>query len=526
MKKIVVLLVLLISISISSLCQVKDTSGNKSAGPKKRNMFGIGVQRGLIMNSEGLADGYIMFAVPNSPYIYLINRKGEVVHQWKGNYAVMHAYLMDDGSVMQSAMDPDFPVFGCCGPFGRIQKVSWDGKMLWDYEYANEQHIIHHDFTVMPNGHVLAIAYEAMPYDKAIALGRKPKLTPKSGPWSEEIIEIEPEGPTGGKIVWEWHLSDHLIQDADPKKANYGKVSDHPELLDFNLGAPLPPPITEEALDSLKAKGIMHRNTTVDNRGSDIFHFNAIKYNADLDQIVFSSPNLSEIFIIDHSTTTQQAASHKGGKSGKGGDFLYRWGNPQNYKRGDSTNRELFGQHDIRWIEKGNPGAGNFTVFNNHPPSDIDWSNMGTIGNNYSMAYEFAPPVDKNGNYIIEKNKPYGPEKPVWFYRAPDTLSFYSSFISGVQRMQNGNTFIDEGSDGRFFEVTPDGKMVWEYLNPYHGNITQPNGDPVPVMPMPFFEFRGNFIAADSPALANRKLEPIVPQPAPFVLPATTVANQ
>jgi len=113
MKKIVVLLVLLISISISSLCQVKDTSGNKSAGPKKRNMFGIGVQRGLIMNSEGLADGYIMFAVPNSPYIYLINRKGEVVHQWKGNYAVMHAYLMDDGSVMQSAMDPDFPVFGC-----------------------------------------------------------------------------------------------------------------------------------------------------------------------------------------------------------------------------------------------------------------------------------------------------------------------------------------------------------------------------------------------------------------------------
>ena len=205
MKKSFVLQILLTGISISTLCQVnvKDTSGSNPASPVRRNMFGIGVKRGLIVNTDGLADGYIMFAVPNSPYIDLINRKGEVVHQWKGNYAVTHAYLMDDGSVVQGAMDPDFPVFGCCGPFGRIQKVSWDGKMLWDYEYANEQHIAHHDFTVMPNGHVLAIAYEAMSYDKAMALGRKPQLTPKSGPWSEEIIEIEPIGPTGGKIVWE-----------------------------------------------------------------------------------------------------------------------------------------------------------------------------------------------------------------------------------------------------------------------------------------------------------------------------------
>lgn len=520
MKKIYLILHLLVFVSIVSFSQ-SNTDSKDSAVKKAppRNMFGIGIPRGLTKTSDGLTDGYIMFAVPNSPYINLINRKGEVVHQWKGNYAVTHAYLMNDGSLFQGASDPDFPVFGCCGPYGRIQKIGWDSKVLWDFEYANEQHIVHHDFTVMPNGHILAIAYEAMPYDIAMSLGRKPELTPKSGPWSEKIIEIIPEGKTGGTIVWQWHLSDHLIQEADSKKANYGNISDHPELLDFNLGATLPPPMTDEVLEDLKAKGMMHRNSTVDNQGSDIFHFNAIKYNPDLDQIVFSSPNISEIFIIDHSTTTQQAASHKGGRWGKGGDFLYRWGNPQNYKRGDSTNRELFGQHDIRWIEKGNPGAGNLTVFNNHPPSEIDWSNMGTMGNNYSMAYEFSPPVDKKGNYVIEKGKPYGPEKPVWFYRAPDTLSFYSSFISGVQRMENGNTFIDEGAKGRFFEVTPEGKTVWEYLNPYHGNISQPNGDPVPAMPMPFFEFRANFIPANHPAFANRKLEPINPQPKPFIMP-------
>ena len=157
-----------------SFSQMNDKdSANKKATPKPRNMFGIGVPRGLTMSSEGLADGYVLFAVPNSPFIYLINRKGEVVHQWKSNYGVFEAYLQDDGSLIQAADDPDYPVFGCCGPYGRIQKITWDGKILWDYEYANEQHIVHHDFTVMPNGHILAIAYEVMPYDKAIAIGKK-----------------------------------------------------------------------------------------------------------------------------------------------------------------------------------------------------------------------------------------------------------------------------------------------------------------------------------------------------------------
>lgn len=244
MKKKIFIIQLLICITIVSFSQAKDSAAQKTPAPKDRNMFGLYIPRGLKINSEGLADGYIMFAVPNSALMYLLNRRGEVVHQWKGNYGVFGGSLMDDGSLVQGAADPDFPVFGCCGPYGRIQKISWDGKMLWDFEYANEEHILHHDFTVMPNGHILAIAYETMPYNKAIALGRQPEKTPKSGPWPEEIIEIVPEGKTGGRIVWEWQLRDHLIQDGDSKKLNYGKPEDHPELLDFNLGEKLPPPIT------------------------------------------------------------------------------------------------------------------------------------------------------------------------------------------------------------------------------------------------------------------------------------------
>ena len=522
MKKISLFLCLLSSISIISFCQTstnnKDTSKTPMPVRKDRNMFGQGIPRGLTITSDGLAEGYVLFAVPNSASVYLINRKGEVVHEWKGNYGVLNAYLQDDGSLVQNASDPDFPVFAAGGECGRLQKITWDSKILWDFEYADEHAHVHHDFNVMPNGHILAIAWEAKTAQEVLAAGRNPKLIPKAGLWPDKIIEIEPIDETHGKIVWEWHIWDHLIQDYDNKKANYGNPTDHPELMDINTGDTLPAQISKDSMAILKKQGRAWRNQTPENMGSDIYHVNAIKYNAELDQIAFSSPHLSEVFIIDHSTTTKEAAGHKGGRWGKGGDFLYRWGNPQNYRRGDSTTRELYGQHDIRWIEKGKPGEGHLMVFNN----DIHYRDS----MNYSMIYEFVPPTDEKGNYVIEKGKPYGPEKPVWSYMAPDTISFWSSFISGAQRMNNGNTFINEGAKGRFFEVTKDGKIVWEYLDPYRGDIRRPNGDPMPAMPMTFIEFRGTFIPANHPALANRKLEPLNPQPKVYVMAAPPAAER
>jgi hypothetical protein len=429
----------------------------------------------------------------------------------------MGAYLTNDGSLVQNVYDLDFPVFAGGGETGRLQKITWDSKILWDFEYANEKEHAHHDFTVMPNGNVLAIVWEAKTANEALASGRKPKLIPKAGVWPDKIVEIQPTDDRHGKIVWEWHIWDHLIQDFDPKKANYGKPADHPELLDFNVGDTLPPLISQDSMDILKANGFPWRNQTPENMGSDIYHFNAIKYNADLDQIAFSSPNLSEIFIIDHSTTTKEAAGHQGGRWGKGGDFLYRWGNPQNYRYGNSMDRKLFHQHDIRWIEKGKPGAGNLTLFNNDIPNRDSM--------NYSAIYEIAPPQDQKGNYLIEKGKPFGPEKPLWTYIATDSISFWSDFISGAHRMDNGNTFINEGAKGRFFEVTKDGKIVWEYLNPYRGDIRKPNGDPNSPMPMTYFTFRSTFIPANHPALTNRKLEPLILQPKVFVMPAPTAVS-
>ncbi len=479
-----------------------------------RNMFGLYLQRGLTKTSDNLIDGYAMFVPSNSASVYLVNRKGEVVHEWKGNYGILSPYLNDDGSITALSEDVDFPVFAGGGESGRIQTISWDSKMLWDFEYANEDHLAHHDIAVLPNGNVLTIAWEARSYEDVLQAGRKPEYIPKAGLWTSRIVEIQPIDKTHGKEVWKWHLWDHLIQDFDKEKNNYGDVAAHPELLDFNVAEELPEPISQDSLDALHKMHKLWRNQTIDNGGSDAYHLNAINYNAELDQIVFSSPHLSEIFIIDHSTTTEEAAGHTGGRSGKGGDFLFRWGNPQNYRQGDSTNQQSFGQHDVRWVPKGYPGEGALTFFNN----DISGRDR-KDSLNYSAIYQIRPLTDYRGNYVMMENKRFAPSDAEWKYVAKDTISFYSSFISGAQRMKNGNTFINEGARGRFFEVNPNGDIVWEYLNQHRGNIHHPNGDPVEVVPFAYWGFRANFIPADHPGLKGKELVPLDPQPAIFKLP-------
>ena len=508
------LLGLLFLLVILSGCQTEiiNAGGDQAPPPKGRNMFGHGIERGLTINKDEIFPGYILFGVPNSALTYLMQRDGKVVHQWKGNYSAFNEYLMDDGSLIRGAEDPDYPVFDNTGPYGRLQKISWESKVLWDFEYATEEYILHHDFAVLPNGNILAIAYEVKSYEEAIARGRKPTMVPKDGPWLEKIVEIKPQGKYGGEIVWEWHLWDHLIQDYDKTKLNYGNPQDHPELMNFNLGHDLPPLISQDSIDILIAKERMHRNTTPGNRGAGIFHINAINYHPGLDQIVLSSPEINEIFIIDHSTTTQEAAGHRGGRSGKGGDILYRWGNPQNYHRGDSTDQKFFYQHDVRWVEDDKPGAGNLTIYNNNIPGRFD-------SLNYSAIYEIALPLDNDGNYVLDEGRPFGPEEPLWTYVAPDSISFYSSFISGAHRIKNGNMFITEGAKGRLFEVTPDGEIVWEYLNPFRGDIRKPNGDPLPSMPMTFSMFRATLISTAHPAFSSQELLPLDPQPTEFVLP-------
>ena len=429
---------------------------------------------GLFLNDSSSFNGYTLFA-PNS-YIntYLINNEGRLVNLWEGTHRPgLSAYLLENGNLLRTALVSNSTFFGG-GSGGLIQEFDWEGNQVWEFEYSTDQFYQHHDIERLPNGNTLIIAWEYKDYEEVLGAGRDPSLLSENFLWPDHIVEVQPDGATGGNIVWEWHLWDHLIQDFDPLQLNYGIVSDHPELVNINFVSNLP--------NSL---------------GADWNHINAVDYNEDFDQIILSIHHFGEIWVIDHSTTTQEAASHTGGNSGMGGDLLYRWGNPQTYDRGDATDQMLFGQHDSHWIESGLPGEGNILIFNN---------GRNRPGGQYSTIDEIVPPVDQNGNYLLDPGSTYGPDSLLWTYVDPVPSDFFSPNVSGSQRQPNGNTLICNGTWGRFFEVTNEGELVWLYVNPVIASGPMYYEDPIPGTQN--WAFRVYRYAADYPGLEGRDLTP------------------
>ncbi len=427
---------------------------------------------GLLFNdSTNSFKGYTLFSPLKSKNTYLINMDGMLVRSWTSDYTPgQSVMLLHDGSILRPATVTAGNPFVQGGVAGRVEKYDWSGNLTWSFNHYGATYTTHHDIEYMPNGNILCIAFEKKTLSEAAAAGRNITGANYTEVWSEKIIEVHPEGSSGGTIVWEWHIWDHLVQDYDPTKANYGNVALNPGLFDINFG----------------------------DKKADWLHMNAIRYNPLRDEIMVSVHATHEILIIDHSTTTQQAAGHTGGNRGKGGDILYRWGNPVAYKSGTAADQKLFSQHDARWIESGYPGAGNILIFNN---------GTNRPGGAYSSIEEIVPPIGPDSLYIKTSGSAYGPTAPVWSYAAQPSSSFYSVNISGATRMLNGNTLICEGTSGRFFEVAPAGQTVWTYINPVgpSGPVTQGQ---TPVENIVFKIYR---YAPDYSGLAGRDLTPLGP---------------
>lgn len=381
------------------------------------------------LNTSLAQPGYTLVAPLNAKDVYLVDNNGKAVHSWKtDNYAGAVTKLVDDGILLRT-YEPDTTYFSMGGKGGGIQLIDWNGNVTWDFQYNTPESALHHDATMMPNGHILALAWVKIPREQAIEAGVNPEnIDDKSDSiWSDRVIEID---PASNQIVWQWDVFDHLVQDYDDSKANYGDISKNFEKINANYYK-----------YSKKA---------------DWIHTNSVDYNPATDQIMISAREFNEIWIIDHSTSTKEAKTSRGGRAGAGGDLLYRFGNPEVH--GDvEGERELFLQHDAQWIKPGLPGAGNVLLFDNGDEKH---------GRTYSSAIELRLP-DVDSGYQTDERGFKRPEI-VWRYGAETgEESFFSSIMGGVQRLPNGNTILTDSVHGRGLEVTPDRKQAWIYESPY-----------------------------------------------------------
>lgn len=387
---------------------------------------------GNISISNGVEEGLTLFSVHKKTF--LINNCGQVVKEWTSNFPPGNSvYLLEDGRLLRAGKSSANETIDFPGTGGVIEIYSWEGSLEWQYFYESDDYKQHHDVYPMPNGNILILAATPITSNEAIDAGRDPNLLSEGLLFNEQVVEITPSGTNDATIVWEWNIKDHFIQDFDDTKSNYGIVADHPERLDINF-------------------------LNGGSGGANWLHINSMQYDENLDQIILSSRNLSEIWIIDHSTSTAEAATSSGGNYGKGGDILYRWGNQQSYKQGDENDRKLFGQHYPHIIKQGLPNQGKMLVFNN--------------GNGrtptFSEVFMFQLPESSSGDYTLNNSGTYDPITPDFIYDGTsiNNTPFYSAIVSGAQQLPGGNILICEGRSGEIFEIDSNNEIVWEYINP------------------------------------------------------------
>jgi hypothetical protein len=359
-----------------------------------------------IYEGNQLEDGYVLAVENGSITSYLLNKEGFKVHEWTfednlGN----DLEILPNGKLLGifKAENPDISF----GGFGGVIKIlDSDGNTEWQYNFVSENIIAHHDVEMLPNGNVLFIAWERITSSEAAQAGVNTETTDI---FPEVLVEVN---PNNNQIVWEWHSFDHIIQNYNSTLPNFGSVSENPQLIDINYDV-------------------------VDN--GDIMHANGIDYDEAKDIIYLSVNYYHEIWVIDHSTTTDEAASNSGGNYNKGGDLLYRFGNPEAY---DNTQgqRLFYNNHFPNLLEGNEPGAGNMLVYVN----GTNQSNIMEL--NIPENFSLLPSTNNEPNIVWNFTDPN-----LWFGR-----------ISGAVRLQNGNTLIAEGDFG-FWEVTPNNDVVWKY---------------------------------------------------------------
>ena len=369
-----------------------------------------------VYNSNLVEDSYVMAISNGGTEAFLLDKQGNKRFTWEfednlGN----DLELLPNGKLI-GIFKSENPTITYGGYGGKIGILNSDGSVFWEYEYSSTNYIAHHDVEILSNGNVLFLVWERVSAIQAQAAG----VDTNVDIFPEALVEVN---PSTNEIVWEWHSWDHIIQDFNSSASTFGNINANPQLININY-------------DIAFTNG-------------DLMHANGIDVDEQRNVIFISVNKYSEIWVIDHSTTTQQASSNNGGNYNKGGDLLYRFGNPSTY---DNIGERLFySNHFPNYIENNAPGAGNILVYVNNG-ADIEQSSV----------YELEIPE----NFNLQSNVNNEPNI-VWSFT--DESLFFGR-LSGAVRLDNGNTLICEGDYG-FWEITPNGEIAWKYskseINPY-----------------------------------------------------------
>jgi hypothetical protein len=421
---------------------------------------------------------------------WLMDMMGYVVHQWDAYSAGVKANLAVPG------IKPEIAEDGTLWSGGLIQ--DWDGNVLWEFYPPRDVNIsvadmpFHHDMKRIWNKKLnqwtqLIVSNRARTQAEAAAAGGDPATPTSRLTGIDYIIEVSMDK----KIVWKWDFMDHTCQSQFPDRPRYvANVKDAPGKFDVYWMTDNQQPRGQAGLVA------------------DWVHVNSVDFNDEIGHVVINPKHFSDFIVVDHDKTfvsTTDFAANIAAAAGPNGDIIYRWGNPSSYNAGaapgwmDEGESQMYGSHNIQWIRPYHwqrphlatdtwpdpatytksgvalPGAGNFIIYDNgcyNPSPNIGSRTIeinpriGASGNEEVVKGQYIPMVvagykSATGNYQRKISK-----QDVWYYQSTGPQSFYSSHISGMQRLPNGNTSINSGNQGLMFEVTPSNEIVWQYQYP------------------------------------------------------------
>ncbi len=375
-------------------------------------------------------NGFTIFSAKVTGESTLIDMNGNVVKLWKGI------------SGFPSRILPGGYVMGYVGTRPKHQdstalvEADWNENIIWKFDRGEEikdpdkapywSARQHHDFQREGNpvGYYAPEMEPKVNGGNTIILAHKDVTNPKI---SNKLLEDDYiyEITWDGKIVWEWLASDHFDElgfDEAAKNTIYRDPS-------WNSVR------GEGDWAHINSMSVLGPNKFYD-QGDQRFH---------PENIIVDGRQLNIIWIIEK-------------KSGKvvwkiGPDYT---ATPELRKLG-----QIVGQHHAHMIPRGLPGAGNILVFDNGGAAGYGSPNPGSVAGVGNAV--------RDASRVLEFN-PVTLEL-VWQYSSEtsgyEMTSFFSHYISSAQRLPNGNTLINEGADGRIFEVTASHELVWEYVSPF-----------------------------------------------------------